>query len=277
MFICFLTNLHVVVLPVVEKEILWSKRCKTPELRGTVKEVIHQIIHSKKWVSDIPLTDDNGNVVLRKNGKPKYRASYSILQDELFQYMSDRGFTGFQRGELGSTTENLTSLQYQIMKDKERLSKIEKQIEHEQIKYQPTHNVYKTFNEIDDMGQKTITGKVAMSKDDYSKLTSLAKEGITSRSKINELEKSADYYRQRYYDSATAFETMKNRYNDLKERCKPFLQALEYFPEVAKLFVEKVRQLFSFKEAQKQAEKEAKEKARQERIKARRSKRGMER
>ena len=70
---------------------------------------------------------------------------------------------------------------------------------------------------------------------------------------------------------------MKNRYNDLKERCKPFLQALEYFPEVAKLFVEKVRQLFSFKEAQKQAEKEAKEKARQERIKARRSKRGMER
>lgn len=270
-------HLHVVVLPVVEKKILWSKRCKTPELRGTVKEVIHQISHSKKWVSDIPLTDDNGNVVLRKNGKPKYRASYSILQDELFQYMSDRGFTGFQRGELGSTTENLTSLQYQIMKDKERLSKIEKQIENEQMKYQPIHNVFKTFNEIDNMGQKTITGKVAMSKDDYSKLTSLAKEGITSRSKINELEKSADYYRQRYYDSATAFETMKNRYNDLKEKCKPFLQALEYFPEVAKLFVEKVRQLFSFKEAQKQAEKEAKEKARQERIKARRNKRDVER
>ena len=156
MFICFLTNLHVVVLPVVEKEILWSKRCKTPELRGTVKEVIHQISHSKKWVSDIPLTDDNGNVVLRKNGKPKYRASYSILQDELFQYMSDRGFTGFQRGELGSTTENLTSLQYQIMKDKERLSKIEKQIEHEQIKYQPTHNVYKTFN------AGTVNEKVAL-------------------------------------------------------------------------------------------------------------------
>lgn len=121
-------HLHAVVLPVVEKEILWNKRCKTPELRGTVKEVINQISHSKKWASDIPLTDDNGNVILRKNGKPKYRASYSILQDELFEHMSERGFKGFQRGELGSTSENLTSLQYQIMKDKERLSAIQEKI-----------------------------------------------------------------------------------------------------------------------------------------------------
>ena len=49
------------------------------------------------------------------------------------------------------------------------------------------------------------------------------------------------------------------------------------FPEVAKLFTEKVKQLFSFKEAQEQAEKEAREKERQERIKARKNKRGMER
>ena len=90
-------HLHAVVLPVVEKEILWSKRYKTPELRGTVKEVINQISHSKKWASDIHITDDNGNIILRKNGKPKYRASYSILQDELFEHMSERGFTGFQR------------------------------------------------------------------------------------------------------------------------------------------------------------------------------------
>ena len=90
------------------------------------------------------LTDDNGNVILRKNGKPKYRASYSILQDELFEHMSERGFKGFQRGELGSTSENLTSLQYQIMKDKERLSAIQEKIQSEQIKYKPAHNVFKT-------------------------------------------------------------------------------------------------------------------------------------
>ncbi|EKC71563.1 hypothetical protein LEA_07192, partial [human gut metagenome] len=34
------------------------------------------------------------------------------------------------------------------------------------------------------MGQKTITGKMAISKEDYSQLTALAKEGITSRAEI---------------------------------------------------------------------------------------------
>src|SRR5574344_2968015 len=75
-------HLHAMVLPVVEKEILWSKRCKDPALRGTVKEVVHQISHSKRWYSDIPLLDENGDFILRKNGKPKFRPSYSILQDE---------------------------------------------------------------------------------------------------------------------------------------------------------------------------------------------------
>ena len=81
-------HLHAMVLPVVEKEILWSKRCKDEKLRGTVKEVVHQISHSKKWKSDIPLTDEKGNPLLRKNGKPMFRASYSILQDELFNHRS---------------------------------------------------------------------------------------------------------------------------------------------------------------------------------------------
>ena len=65
-------HLHAMVLPVVEKEILWSKRCKDEKLRGTVKEVVNQISHSKKWKSDIPLTDEKGNPLLRKNGKPMY-------------------------------------------------------------------------------------------------------------------------------------------------------------------------------------------------------------
>ena len=121
-------HLHAMVLPVVEKEILWSKRCKDPELRGTVKAVVNQISHSKKWKSDIPLTDEKGNPLLRKNGKPMFRASYSILQDELFHYMTEQGFKGFQRGEYGSTAEHLTSLQYQIKQDKERLEKLQKRI-----------------------------------------------------------------------------------------------------------------------------------------------------
>lgn len=192
--------------------------------------------------------------------------------DDTVVPMTEQGFKGFQRGEYGSTAEHLTSLQYQIKQDKERLEKLQKRIQREQIKYEPARNVSKTYNEIDRMGQKTITGKMAISKEDYSELTALAKEGITSRAEISELEQSANYYRQKYFDCANALERMKTKYNELKEKCRPFLQALEHFPEVAKLFTEKVKQLFSFKEAQERAEKE-----RQERIKARRNKRGMER
>ena len=270
-------HLHAMVLPVVEKEILWSKRCKDPELRGTVKEVVNQISHSKKWKSDIPLVDEKGNPLLRKNGKPMFRASYSILQDELFNHMTEKGFKGFQCGEYGSTAEHLTSLQYQIKQDTQRLDKLQQRIQKEQVKYKSSHQIFKTYNEIDSMGQKTFTGKMAISKEDYKELTILAKEGITSRAEIRKLEEDVGYYQQRYYNTANALENMKSRYNELKEKCRPFLQALDHFPEVAKLFTEKVKQLFSFKEAQERAEKEAREKERQERIKARRKKRGMER
>ena len=270
-------HLHAMVLPVVEKEILWSKRCKDPELRGTVKEVVNQISHSKKWKSDIPLVDEKGNPLLRKNGKPMFRASYSILQDELFNHMTEKGFKGFQRGEYGSTAEHLTSLQYQIKQDTQRLDKLQQRIQKEQVKYKSSHQIFKTYNEIDSMGQKTFTGKMAISKEDYKELTILAKEGITSRAEIRKLEEDVGYYQQRYYNTANALENMKSRYNELKEKCRPFLQALDHFPEVAKLFAEKVKQLFSLREAQLRAEKEAKEKARQERINARRNKRGMER
>ena len=270
-------HLHAMVLPAVEKEILWSKRCKDPELRGTVKEVVNQISHSKKWKSDIPLVDEKGNPLLRKNGKPMFRASYSILQDELFEHMTEKGFKGFQRGEYGSTAEHLTSLQYQIKQDTQRLDKLQQRIQKEQVKYKSSHQIFKTYNEIDSMGQKTFTGKMAISKEDYKELTILAKEGITSRAEIKKLEEDVGYYQQRYYNTANALENMKSRYNELKEKCKPFLQALDHFPEVAKLFTEKVKQLFSFKEAQERAEKEAREKEKQDRIKARRKKRDMER
>lgn len=270
-------HLHAIVLPVVEKEILWSKRCKDPQLRGTVKEVIKQISHSKKWASTIPIYDEKGKPVLRKNGKQKYRKSYSILQDELFQHMTEHGFKGFQRGEMGSTTENLTALQYKIKQDKERLNNIQEQIQKEQITYESSHEIYKTFSEIDDMGQKTLMGKVSITKDDYSQLTTLAKEGITSREKIYRLQEDVTHYQDRYYETKYSLDTLREKYNNLIEICKPFLDALEHFPELVRIFLDKTKELFIIKETQKQTEKEAKKKERQERTKLRKNNRGIER
>ena len=54
---CIRDSLHVVYVPVVEKQILWSKRCKDKALVGTVKETVMQVSRSKKWASK-PLLDD---------------------------------------------------------------------------------------------------------------------------------------------------------------------------------------------------------------------------
>ena len=264
-------HLHAMVLPVVEKEILWSKRCKDPALRGTVKEVVHQISHSKKWASDIPMTDENGEVILRKNGKPKYRPSYSILQDELFEHMREHGFRGFQRGELGSTAEHLTALQYQMAKDKTRLAEIKERIQTEEMKYEPAHDVYMTAKEVELIGQKTLTGKISMPKEDFNKISALAKEGITSRGEISRLNESVSYYRNSYYKAATSLERVQKLYDDLKEKCKPFIMAMEHFPELMQKFVDTVKGLFTAKEERERQEKAAREAARKEKYKSRKS------
>ena len=92
-------HLHVVALPVVEKEVRFSKRCKDPELVGKVKEIIHQISHSKKWASQ-KVTDEDGKSHIIK--------SYSLLQDRFFEHMRDAGFEDFERGERGSTAQHLS-------------------------------------------------------------------------------------------------------------------------------------------------------------------------
>lgn len=246
-------HMHLIALPVVEKEIRWSKRCKDPELVGTVKEVIHQISHSKKWESREPMLDDHGDPIMRKNGKPKFRPSYSILQDEFFRHMTDRGFTGFGRGREGSTAEHLTSLQYQIDKDKERLAKIESNIQKAKIEYEPVKGISKTFQEIETAGKKNpLTGNYSVTKEDYGQLVSLAKEGITSRVKIHDLRKNAKHLQDQANQYRSAFNRLQNRYDKLAEKCRPFLRGLEHFPDVVQRFIEHISSLFNEKEKEQQ-------------------------
>lgn len=52
----------------------------------------------------------------------------------------------------------MSSLDYQIQKDKERLADIQERIEAEQVRYEPAHEVHKTMAEIEGMGQKNYGG-----------------------------------------------------------------------------------------------------------------------
>ena len=249
-------HLHAMVIPVVEKEIRWSKRCKDPDLRGTVKEVIHQVSHSKKWASDIPERDEHGEIVLRKNGKPKFRKSYSILQDEVYNHMISHGFTGFERGALGSTAVHLDTLQYKIEKDRERLAEIEGCIEQAKLDYEPALEAKQKIEEIDSLGKKIITGKVVLSEKDYQDLTALAKEGLTSRSKIWDMHRTIEYYRDGFDRYRRRYDDLREKYELLTEKCRPFLDAMEHFPDLVTAFVNKLRDLFKDKSAREQAERE---------------------
>ena len=116
-------HLHVVYVPVVEKQILWSKRCKDPALVGTVKETVMQISHSKKWQSR-PVLDEFGEPLRTKTGKIVLKKSYSILQDQYHDAMFAAGYTDVERGERGSTEEHLTTVQFKVMKEQEALDAI---------------------------------------------------------------------------------------------------------------------------------------------------------
>jgi len=113
-------HLHVVYIPVVEKEIRWSKRCKDPALVGTVKERIHQVSSSKKWASR-PAQDEQGRPLKNSKGKPVLKKSYSVLQDDFYQHMLDAGYTDILRGERGSTETHLTVTQFKVQKEQQRL------------------------------------------------------------------------------------------------------------------------------------------------------------
>lgn len=117
-------HMHIVYVPVVEKQILWSKRCKDPALRGTVKETIMQVSRSKKWASQ-PSLDANGQPLLSKNGKPILRPSYSVLQDQFYDHMRAAGYDDIERGQRGSTEEHLTVTQFKVQQEQQRLAEIQ--------------------------------------------------------------------------------------------------------------------------------------------------------
>lgn len=190
-------HLHVVYVPVVEKQILWSKRCKDKSLVGTVKETIQQVSMSKKWDSK-PALGENGEPLLSKNGKKVLRKSYSVLQDDFYDAMRSAGYTDVERGERGSSEEHLTVTQFKVEKEQERLAGLTEQTAQ---KAQEAASLEKKIEKIQkqkvDMDAvdkieakpKMLSSKVTLERSEYENLVIAAKKYVTFDRKESKLKK----------------------------------------------------------------------------------------
>lgn len=240
-------HLHIMALPVVDKEVRWTKRCKDPELVGKVKEVIHQVSHSKKWRSE-KAVDENGNPILNSKGKQIYHASYSVLQDKFFEHMQGAGYAGFVRGERGSTAENLASLEYKIKQEQKKLAELSERIANEQVRYDDNHNAFMSFAEIDDSGKKSITGKFTVSAEDYKKLTALAKRSYAAESDVRKLRDENRQLSSRIWSLQSEVSQLRQALTELTEKCKPYLEALKVAPKAVKEFINGILERFKKQE-----------------------------
>jgi hypothetical protein len=209
-------HLHVVYIPVVEKEIRWSRRCKNSALVGTVKESIMQVSMSKKWALR-PVLDEDGNPRKTKNGKAILKQSYSSLQDDFFEHMQSAGYTDIERGERGSSEEHLTITQFKVMKEQERLKEMNEHIRQKEFDLQ----------RIDEIKAKpsVIGNRVAVDKNDFDMLVTGAKNYVVQEKKESFLQKTLD--------AANHFITeLKNLVENLEQKlaeASKELMKLEFF------------------------------------------------
>ena len=254
-------HLHVVYIPVVEKQILWSKRCKDESLRGTVKETIMQVSRSKKWDSK-PVLAEDGNPKLNEKGKKILRSSYSVLQDDFFHFMRAAGYDDVERGERGSTEEHLTVTQFKVQAEQQRLEAVigqvaqaeqsledakaatekqKKKLEVLQKETKAAKTIALTVQDIEAMGKKATFGnKITLTTDECDTLKRYAVNGIIAnadnkrlKEKLASAEKTVSIWKQRY-------EAVNEKYMELKQKAQPFLDALEIASEKVRAFINSI-------------------------------------
>ena len=193
-------HLHVVYVPVVEKQILWSKRCKDKSLVGTVKETIMQVSSSKKWLSK-PALDEQGAPILQRNGKPVLRKSYSVLQDDFFRAMRNAGYTDVERGERGSSEEHLTVTQFKVEREQERLEQLTAQTQQKEQqatslekKIEKIQKQQVDIQDVEKIEPRAVpfSSKVMLDRSEYENLAAAAKKFYVQERKESKLQKALD-------------------------------------------------------------------------------------
>jgi len=262
-------HLHVIYVPVVEKAVKWTKRCKDPALAGTTREVIHQVSHSKKWPR--VAQPDNPKV----NGKPSFINSYSLLQDRFFQHMRDAEFTDFDRGERGSTAQHLSDLDYKIQKDYERIAalndvaadkaglvdnlqnsinakeniidSLSEQIQKKQEQVTSLNNRIGTLKKVDEtlrglgnIGKKTLFGKIELTHEEWDTVHALAAECLSLRTATLDLKNQLEKERRTSKTAIRDRDIYKAREETIRRDTSVFYQAIEKAPHKVQAMINEI-------------------------------------
>lgn len=244
-------HLHVVYIPVVEKQVLWSKRCKDKSLVGTVKETLMQVSRSKKWASK-PALDADGKPMLNAKGKTILKSSYSVLQDDFFNFMRSASYDDIERGEHGSTEEHLTVTQFKVKAEQQRLKAVREQVtQAEQVVEKQEHKLDAikketktakaaalTAREIKAMGKRNpLTGSVTLTAQECSELKKHAVNGLSARAEIAKLREQLAAAEQAAAVWKRRFDALHEKYEALKKKSQPYLDALKVAPEKVRAFI----------------------------------------
>lgn len=215
---------HVVYIPVVEKQILWTKRCKDKSLVGTVKETIQQVSMSKKWDSK-PALDEHGKPLLNANGKTVLRKSYSVLQDDFFAAMRKAGYDDVERGERGSSEEHLTVTQFKVQQEQARLAAFTEQNRQQEkqaatlgSKIEKIQNQRVDVRSIEKIVATSIpfSSKVAVEREDFDRISTLAKKYVTAEKKESKLQKAVDAANKLIAKLKAEIDSLKQEISDYK-------------------------------------------------------------
>ena len=217
-------HLHVIYIPVVEKQILWTKRCKDKSLVGKVKETIQQVSMSKKWDSK-PALDEHGKPLLNANGKTVLRKSYSVLQDDFFAAMRKAGYDDVERGERGSSEEHLTVTQFKVQQEQARLAELtEQNRQQEQQAATLGRQIEKIQNQqvnvaaIEKIEAKPVplSSKVMLERSEYESLATAAKKYAASEKKESKLQKAVDAANKLIAKLKAEIDSLKQEISDYK-------------------------------------------------------------
>ena len=182
------------------------------------------------------------------------KKSYSILQDDFFNYMRTAGYTDVERGERGSTEEHLTVTQFKVQREQERLdtltaqadqqkqslaqtnavlSKKERELAAIQKKSTLTKNALIHAQDVTTLGKKTLLGNYSLTEEEFSQLKSQAAHGFMVdvenrrlKEELSTAKKEAAHWDQKYHE--------------LWYEVKHYLDALHRAPELVRSFLEKI-------------------------------------